>query len=285
MQKDRFDSNVEDHRVTLIKDGSYQRLGMNVRFVPGNTLGLLVTKVEDNSLTFKWNAEHPSEEICIGDHIVEINGITGDPKVMMQALTTDYAAFDMVIRRTAAIDSLYSNACETMRFRTLGPKDFELMEVVDRALPSKTSLRKAAIGRLPRVRMSRCEDLQCSICLNDFEDGERATQLPCKHCFCTKCISKWLSEDKNQCPQCRATVTCPEVPAETKDEAAEKEHTHCSCSVLAGMRRVMSHSLGATRRAMSLSRSRGSTTGRVQTQSAHVAEARLYEGSAHIDLR
>ncbi|ONI00233.1 hypothetical protein PRUPE_6G077200 [Prunus persica] len=54
------------------------------------------------------------------------------------------------------------------------------------------------------------EDLhQCSICLEEFKDGEECRLLAnCKHSFHKRCVDKWLTnkESKPPCPLCRASV-------------------------------------------------------------------------------
>lgn len=60
---------------------------------------------------------------------------------------------------------------------------------------------------LPRVVVTK-EDLldstnsKCSVCLDDFQPGSRATRMLCGHLFCTMCIREWLRE-ANSCPVCR----------------------------------------------------------------------------------
>jgi hypothetical protein len=43
----------------------------------------------------------------------------------------------------------------------------------------------------------------CSICLNDYYDGEDVSALKCKHIFHSKCISGWI-KDNNECPLCKS---------------------------------------------------------------------------------
>mmetsp|Transcript_18745 Transcript_18745/g.42205 ORF Transcript_18745/g.42205 Transcript_18745/m.42205 type:complete len:407 (+) Transcript_18745:75-1295(+) len=60
---------------------------------------------------------------------------------------------------------------------------------------------------LPRVVVTK-EDLldatnsKCSVCLEDYRPGLRATRMLCGHLFCTACIREWLRE-ANSCPVCR----------------------------------------------------------------------------------
>jgi hypothetical protein len=35
-------------------------------------------------------------------------------------------------------------------------------------------------------------NVQCSICMEDFKLNEEAKKLPCKHYFHTQCITEWL---------------------------------------------------------------------------------------------
>ncbi|CAO2143275.1 unnamed protein product [Urochloa humidicola] len=45
----------------------------------------------------------------------------------------------------------------------------------------------------------------CSICLDDLEDGEEMSVMPCTgaHEFHTSCVAQWLGRYSNMCPLCR----------------------------------------------------------------------------------
>ena len=44
----------------------------------------------------------------------------------------------------------------------------------------------------------------CSICLDDYEEGDRVRCIePCNHTFHSKCIGKWLVERSATCPLCK----------------------------------------------------------------------------------
>lgn len=64
--------------------------------------------------------------------------------------------------------------------------------------------RKEAVENLPTVKIS--EPLQCSVCLDDFEQGSEAKEMPCKHKFHVRCIVPWL-ELHSSCPVCRYELT------------------------------------------------------------------------------
>ncbi|KAJ8437143.1 hypothetical protein Cgig2_016886 [Carnegiea gigantea] len=59
---------------------------------------------------------------------------------------------------------------------------------------------KEAIEALPTVKIK--ENLQCSVCLDDFDLGAEAIEMPCQHKFHSVCLMPWL-ELHNSCPVCR----------------------------------------------------------------------------------
>lgn len=51
----------------------------------------------------------------------------------------------------------------------------------------------------------------CSICIDEFEDGETIRVLPkCKHGFHFDCIKPWLTERQSCCPLCKTNVLTPD---------------------------------------------------------------------------
>lgn len=45
----------------------------------------------------------------------------------------------------------------------------------------------------------------CSVCINDYAQGNKLRRLPCSHEFHVHCIDRWLSEN-NTCPICRQPI-------------------------------------------------------------------------------
>jgi E3 ubiquitin-protein ligase RNF115/126 len=66
---------------------------------------------------------------------------------------------------------------------------------------------KEAVEALPTVKIN--ENLQCSVCLDDFEVGTEAKEMPCKHRFHSACILPWL-ELHSSCPVCRSQLRVDE---------------------------------------------------------------------------
>ena len=46
---------------------------------------------------------------------------------------------------------------------------------------------------------------RCSICMEDFTEGEEVVLCPCKHCYHDQCIKEWLRL-KNSCPLCKLNI-------------------------------------------------------------------------------
>ncbi|KAF9454875.1 hypothetical protein P691DRAFT_716838 [Macrolepiota fuliginosa MF-IS2] len=55
--------------------------------------------------------------------------------------------------------------------------------------------------------------LECAICLSDFEKGDKVRVLPCHHIFHLSEIDEWLIQRKKLCPICKADVTQPSQQA------------------------------------------------------------------------
>lgn len=74
---------------------------------------------------------------------------------------------------------------------------------------------KIAVEALPEIEVSdqllASDSAQCAVCMDTFELGKKAKQLPCKHVYHPDCILPWL-ELHNSCPVCRY-----ELPTDDQD--------------------------------------------------------------------
>ncbi|XP_050220203.1 E3 ubiquitin-protein ligase SIRP1-like [Mercurialis annua] len=72
---------------------------------------------------------------------------------------------------------------------------------------------KEAIESLPNATIKECT--QCAVCLDDFDIGTRAKEMPCKHRFHDSCILPWL-ELHSSCPVCRFQLPAEESKSDSE---------------------------------------------------------------------
>lgn len=65
------------------------------------------------------------------------------------------------------------------------------------------------IAALPKRKLGGKETLgeqnRCMVCLEDFEEGDDVTTLPCLHLYHERCVDRWLQTD-NSCPVCKHPI-------------------------------------------------------------------------------
>ena len=59
-----------------------------------------------------------------------------------------------------------------------------------------------------------CNNESCPITRAAFDIGEEVVELPCKHCFNSEAITRWLNEEKAECPVCRYALKSKEIKIE-----------------------------------------------------------------------
>eukprot|EP00479_Gromia_sphaerica_P009679 TRINITY_DN4164_c0_g1_i1.p1 TRINITY_DN4164_c0_g1~~TRINITY_DN4164_c0_g1_i1.p1 ORF type:complete len:117 (+),score=10.52 TRINITY_DN4164_c0_g1_i1:128-478(+) len=50
------------------------------------------------------------------------------------------------------------------------------------------------------------DDAKCTICLEDYSEGDELRTLRCSHHFHKTCIDPWLLSRKKQCPLCQQDI-------------------------------------------------------------------------------
>ncbi|XP_022743414.1 E3 ubiquitin-protein ligase RING1-like [Durio zibethinus] len=83
---------------------------------------------------------------------------------------------------------------------------------------------KSAIDSLPSVKIRKnhlnSEFNQCAVCMDEFEEGTQAKQMPCKHLYHKDCIFPWL-ELHNSCPVCRHELPTDDPDYERRARGAQ----------------------------------------------------------------
>lgn len=82
---------------------------------------------------------------------------------------------------------------------------------------------KKAIAKLPVHELTEDEpDMECAVCKQPGEKGEKYKILPCKHEFHKECILLWLKK-ANSCPMCRFELETDDPDYEELRKFRQKE--------------------------------------------------------------
>ncbi|CAN0899685.1 Probable E3 ubiquitin-protein ligase HIP1 [Linum grandiflorum] len=82
-----------------------------------------------------------------------------------------------------------------------GVKDEELARCLKSSIYQLGSME----GAFETLDGTDTEDIKCSICQEEYEDGDEVGGLQCEHKYHMKCIHQWLRL-KNWCPVCKASA-------------------------------------------------------------------------------
>jgi len=82
-----------------------------------------------------------------------------------------------------------------------------------------------------RAKADKYQTMECSICMEAFQDGECVRELPmCGHIFHSECIDEWLSLN-GSCPICRRDIA---EALEEQGEASRETQDHAASAAVAG---------------------------------------------------
>lgn len=107
--------------------------------------------------------------------------------------------------------------------RDFTDEDYDALLSLDAGNRARAVAPRSTIDALPRSRVPAAMVAggdRCTICLQDYEQGESLRTLPCSHPFHAPCIERWLGDCRGSCPVCTKKVTAPPVPPRAAAAAA-----------------------------------------------------------------
>ncbi|XP_058090280.1 E3 ubiquitin-protein ligase RING1-like [Magnolia sinica] len=136
----------------------------------------------------------------------------------LQTLMADGANIQFVIDGAPSNASLSSNLGDYF----IGPGLEQLIQQLADNDPNRYGTppaSKSAIETLPDIKISaellESDSAQCAVCMDMFELGLVAKQMPCKHIFHPDCILPWLALH-NSCPVCRYELPTDDLDYEQR---------------------------------------------------------------------
>lgn len=187
--------------------------------------GLLIANITDGRI-MDWNMENPDRSIMLGDCIREVDGVCGDTKRMLSKVKSlVHSRKGVRIRLQSRLDvdfdpELRLALLSHLQTRDLGLDDLELLAMLD-STANVGSVRDethgqsnkiaALVDALPRLPAGACPADECAVCLADFGPDSLVTRLPCRHYYCTRCITTWLTEHESHCPLCLRPIAEHEI--------------------------------------------------------------------------
>uniref|UniRef100_A0A914Y9Z9 RING-type domain-containing protein n=1 Tax=Panagrolaimus superbus TaxID=310955 RepID=A0A914Y9Z9_9BILA len=98
---------------------------------------------------------------------------------------------------------------------------------------ARKRLSRSNLKKLPLVKFKKGIGMYetCAVCLEDFEEGEKLRQLPCKHAYHTKCIDPWLTKNRKVCPVCKRKVG-PSNHSDSSDSESERPPPSTTTSMM-----------------------------------------------------
>jgi len=97
------------------------------------------------------------------------------------------------------------------------PQSYSALLRLNEILPPVSKAANAtqidALLKDEKLYRAEMRDTQCSVCLENFVEGEKVIELPvCRHVYHVGCLQPWLQSDKI-CPYCRKDIFPPSFPS------------------------------------------------------------------------
>jgi len=91
--------------------------------------------------------------------------------------------------------------------RDLTPEDYELLLRLDESVEKKTVKKETLTTLTEKTIDEEAQRIElCTVCMFNYELGDKVKYLPCRHYFHVDCIVPYLSSYGQNCPVCKAKV-------------------------------------------------------------------------------
>jgi len=208
--------NAEEIHIVINKGDGIE---LGARTKPNVQGEAVIFNIFDGGMLRFWNREQPPQKrVKVGDRITSVNGVSQNFWPMM---------FELRSKGTHYI--------------VLSRGSLEHFEAAGAAEKTPQTLSNSVLNDLPRVLASECEDVECSICLADFEELTPVLKLPCGHGFHVECAERWLTTCKATCPMCCAPA---DQSSGVKPQHCESKSSSSSSVSEPGTPPVVPHSGG-----------------------------------------
>ena len=123
---------------------------------------------------------------------------------------SDEREFILIERNRVKFQQIH-NSIKSLSFgKCLNDSDLEANTNYNYCLEDNTSSLLPLINKNKKEKTRKSEEIFkygcCTICLSDFESGEKVKMVPqCKHTFHAECLEKWLLR-KFSCPNCNLEI-------------------------------------------------------------------------------
>ncbi len=98
------------------------------------------------------------------------------------------------------LDAQLVNQLITMQDRDLTPEDYELLLELDNRVTPKTVQENILESFKKDTVIEADSDQMCSVCIENYVQGQVRKYLPCGHYFHVDCIDTWLKNSSMNCP-------------------------------------------------------------------------------------
>jgi hypothetical protein len=180
----------KSHRTDAIREGdTFYQNGVHFKVVATEPSGRASCRVGLSTVVFTEGLLHPSASELLSPEQQRQLALLPPPLQMLVLQTTMFGDGEIAerimeaqSRRSTRSRGLTSSALDTMTEEVIWSQE----------LQSQLNIEQA----------------DCTVCLTDFQDGDRVRLLQCSHVFHTACIDEWLGRDAH-CPLCRHSLRSP----------------------------------------------------------------------------